>query len=152
MRRMMGVGLCEPSSASGSDPASSSSNISGTRGGRARRLTWGEASGFSAGRRALGRVSFLGDDDFGEGMLKFLRIEPKLLIKLWTWDSGFSTNAWNKQRDRDLRRDRITNRPGVLNQSSYEPRTLDSLHTSHHDASQEDYEWPLLGTDLLTLV
>ena len=31
---------------------------------------------------ALGTGSFLGDRDFGEGMLKFLRIEPKLFIKL----------------------------------------------------------------------
>jgi len=84
LRRMTGVGLLEPSSTSASDSASSSSKISGTRGGRARRLAWGEAPGFSTGRRAFGRVSFLGDGDFGEGMLKFLRMEPKLLIKLWT--------------------------------------------------------------------
>jgi hypothetical protein len=60
------------------------------------------------GRRALGKVSFFGDGDLGEGMLKFLRIEPKLLIKLWTWSNRFSTYVQSKQRNPDLRRDQIT--------------------------------------------
>jgi hypothetical protein len=41
----------------------------------------------------LGRVSFLGDGDFGEGMLKFFRIEPKLFIRLCTYNSTISMHS-----------------------------------------------------------
>jgi hypothetical protein len=39
-------------------------------------------------------------------MLKFLRIEPKLLIKLWTWNNRFSAHVQDKRSDPNLRRDK----------------------------------------------
>ena len=80
LRRITGDGLDSISISSASDTTSSASNISGKLGARARRLTWGEASGSRIGLRGgcfACCVCFEGDEGFPGGMLKFLRMTPK---------------------------------------------------------------------------
>jgi hypothetical protein len=54
--------------------------------------------GLAWGRHALERVSCFGDGDFREGMLKFSRMEAKVLIKLRTWNREFSAHVQNKRK------------------------------------------------------